>query len=168
MEKIESKRFNFEQSPIKEIYDILGVNNPKDIYFAYFKEDQNLMDKKDWDYNNSDLLINKVKQILDSIDDKELSGDEIIYKKKVLWLWYHHAISCAVWRYKDKIKAIEYSEKALGLQDENHQNQITRLLNFLVKDELEEAEKFVDIISDEVEKDTARYLINQYKIGKFF
>jgi hypothetical protein len=100
------------------------------------------------------------------VDPNTLTEEEKDWRQEILWFWYHHAISCAIWK-KDKAKAIEYSEKALSLQDENHPNKITKVLNLLVNDKIVAAEEFVKTI--DAEKDSAEGLVEDYKReGGFF
>jgi len=83
-------------------------------------------------------------------------------------MWYHHATSCALWKYGDKKSAIKYSEVTLDLQPDNHPNKITQLLYFLVRDEIGNAEKWAKSITEESEKTTTQYNIELYKKGDFF
>ncbi|MBI5400979.1 MAG: hypothetical protein HZB12_02600 [Candidatus Yonathbacteria bacterium] len=105
---------------------------------------------------------------MESIDPLTLMENERGWVQEILWFWYHHAISCAIWRYKDKEVAGVYAIKALENQSKDHPNEITKLFNFLVNDKLEEAEKLTEIIKEEPEKSTAVYLVKEYTEGRFF
>jgi hypothetical protein len=126
------------------------------------------MHTQSWDYNNSDLLVNKVKEILEPINPQILTEEERKWRQEILWFWYHHAISCAKDRYKDKDAAKKYAAKALENQTPDHPNQITRLLDLLINDKLEDAERWAGGITEEPEKSTATSLIEEYKNGLFF
>ena len=65
-------------------------------------------------------------------------------------------------RYKDKEKARVCATKALELQPEDHPNKITKLLDLLVNDKLEEARKWAENITEEPEKTTARETIEKW------
>lgn len=162
----EEKNNQIETSVMKNAYELLGADSPLNLSLLYTQEDQKLMKSQAWDYNNENLVINKVKNILENVDVEKLSSQEKEWRNEILWFWYHHAISCAIWRYKDKEKAKFYSSKALEFQD-NH-NQITKLLYFLVNNKIDEAEKWASEISDEAEKETASSLIKEFKNGQFF
>lgn len=172
MEKIpeqeKTEEFNFEKSPLKDAYVLLGARTPVELSNLYADEDQKLMHARAWDYNNSELVVNKVKRILESVDSETLTEDEQEWRLEILWFWNHHAISCALWRYKDKGAAQEYAAKALEYQPLGHPNQITKLLDFLVNDRVEDAQKWAETISEEPEKSTARSLLEDYKEGRFF
>lgn len=162
------KKFEITISPMREAYELLGAHTPLELSNLYSEEDQKLMKSQSWDYNDSNLVTNKIKNVLETVDISKLTNEEKDWRNEILWFWYHHAISCAVWKYKDKEKAKEYSSKALELQNKNHPNKVTKLLDLLVDDKTEEAEKWVNQISDQVEKETAASLIQQYKEGKMF
>ena len=154
-------------SPIKKIYALLKISNPNLLYEAYLNEDQKNITSKTIDYFDPKLIINKIKNILESIDPEKLSKQEKLERKLILWLWYHHAISYAIWGYKDKKMAMKYTSVALKYQPRNHPNKITRLLYLLVRDRLSEAKKWTQTIGKE-EKETAINLVNFYKEGGFF
>ena len=153
---------------MKDAYVLLGASTPLELNTLYDREDQKLMQGQAWDYNNPDLTINKVKRILEKVDATTLSGEEKEWRNNILWFWNHHAISCAVWRYKDQQAAQQFSEQALKFQSDDHPNQITKLLFFLTHGELDLAEEWLLQINDKVEKETAEYLIDTYKRGGFY
>ncbi len=157
-----------EKSPMKEAYKLLGAQTPFELFDLYDKEDQRLMKAGLWDYDNPNLIVNKIKNIIESIDINELTEEENEWRQEILWFWYHHAISCAIWRYKDKDKAKIYSAKAFQYHLNDNQNQITKLLDFLVNGQVKEAEEWAEKIQDEVEQKTASDLIKEYKEKGFF
>ena len=122
------ERFDIEKSPMKEGYVLLGARTPLELSNLYSEQDQELMKLGEWDYNNAELITNKVKNILEKIEPETLTEDEKIWRQEILWFWYHHAISCAVGRYKNKEAAQSYAAQALEIQPEDHPNKITRLL----------------------------------------
>lgn len=148
---------------MNEAYALLGAHNAPELSRLYTIEDQNLMKSGEWDYKNPSIVINKVKTILESIDPEKLSDTEAVWQQEILWFWYHHAISCAIWKYRDKQKAQEYAAKALQYQGEGHPNKITQLLDYLVNDKLKDAERWVADINEEPEKTTATDLLREYK-----
>jgi hypothetical protein len=162
------EKFDIEKSPAKEAYVLLSAKTPLELSNLYSDEDQKLMNSGAWDYGNPELLVNKVKEILESIDPQTLTDDEIDWRQEILWFWYHHAISCAIWRYRDRETAKNYVAKALDYQPAEHPNQITRLFDFLVNDKVAEAEQWAESIKEEPEKSTASLLVEEYKEGKFF
>jgi len=154
--------------PLRDAYSLLGARSPLELSNLYTVEDQKLMTTGTWDYNNPDLVVNKVKTILEAVDSSTLTENEKEWRQEILWFWYHHAISCAVGRYKDIGAAQRYAAQALEYQPEGHPNQITKLLYFLVRDEAEEAEKWAGSIQEEPEKTTAAELLEHYRAGLFF
>ncbi len=149
------------------IYKLLNATTPLEMSNNYTEEDQKLMKSGEWDYDNPDLITNKVKVLLEEIDPSTLSEDEADWRNEVLWFWYHHAISCAVGK-NDQVAAQDYAQKALDIQHPDHPNKITRLLYLLVNDKLEEAEEWAKAIDEEPEKSTSRNLIDHYIKERFF
>ena len=121
------------------------------------------MKSGEWDYKNQELVVNKVKDVLEGLDPAFLSEEEKEWRGEILWFWYHHAISCAIWHYHDKPAAIEFSNKALSYQSPEHPNKITKLLSLFVEGKMSEAEEWAKGIQNEVEKETAAYVIEDYK-----
>lgn len=152
---------------IKIAYKLFGVSEPLALHQAYCREDQRLFREKLWDYENSDLLINRTRRILEEIDPDTLTPDEEFWREEILWFWYHHAISCAIWK-RDRETACIYAEIALEYQTGCHPNKITRLLYFFVNDRIEEAIIWAKSILEEPEKSTAADLLEEYKQTKFF
>jgi len=159
------QQFNIENSPMREVYELLEASTPLELSQKYTKAEQPLFISQEWDYENPEQIQNKVKGILESTDPSILTEEEQDWRQEILWFWYHHAISCAIWK-KDKEKAREYSNKALELQDKNHPNKITKILNLLVNDKVDEAEEFVKTV--ETDREEAQGLIDDYKEGRFF
>jgi predicted Zn-dependent protease len=167
--------YNFENrieqdkpSSLARVYEMLHATTPLEMSNNYTEEDQKLLKSGAWDYDNSELITNKVKVLLEQLDDTDLTEDERFWKNETLWFWYHHAISCAVWSKQDKEAAQQYSKKALELQPDDHPNKITRLLSYLVCDQLSEAEEWAEKIKEEPEKSTAASLLSEYKERGFF
>ncbi|HEY4490187.1 MAG TPA: hypothetical protein VJC12_02945 [Candidatus Paceibacterota bacterium] len=160
--------FEIERSPLRAAYVLLAAKTPLGLSHRYSEEDQKLMKDGSWDYNNPNLVVNKVKEILEAVDSATLTEEEKEYWQEILWFWHHHAISCATWRYKDKEKAQFHAAKALEYQSENHPNTITKLLYLLINDKLEEAEEWASQIPIDLEKETADALVKEYKEKGFF
>lgn len=154
-----------ENSPIRDAYLLLGANSPGELYDKYLEQDQILFKSGAWDYNNPELIVNKIKDVLEKIGIENLSGKEKVWVNEILWFWNHHAISIAIGKYHDIEKAKDYAEEALKYQsnDLKHPNKITKLLFYLVNDKLEEAEKFAKDEIEEDEKEAATLLIESYK-----
>lgn len=161
-EQIKPKNFNPENSPAREAYRLLNASTPLELSNRYTEEDQKLMRAGTWDYNNSLLIVNVIKNILETLNPQELTEEEGEWRQEILWFWYHHAISCAVWRYKDILTAQKYVAKAIQLQPADHPNKITKLLDLLVNNKLEEAHKWADSITEEPEKSTALAVIEEW------
>lgn len=162
--------FEVENSPLREAYILLGAKTPLELHERYGVEDQILMKAGAWDYKDEGLVTNKVKSIVEQADSRLMSGDEHSWAQEILWFWYHHAVSCAVKKYKDKAAAQTFVAKALEIQsaDPGHPNKITKMLDLLVNDKISEAEEYIQTISEEPEKSTAESLIREYKDGLFF
>ena len=156
---------------MNKVYSLFGVNDTHALWEAYFSEDQR-RDPSDTPaeeklkrlYDNSDYILNKAKTLLEQIDEDSLTKDEKRVREEILWLWYHHGVSQAIWK-KDKQSAQAFAKKARSYECKN---QITDLLHFLVNDKLEEAKNWAKQINNKSEQETAEFLIREYEKGKFF
>ncbi|OHA90176.1 MAG: hypothetical protein A2665_01170 [Candidatus Zambryskibacteria bacterium RIFCSPHIGHO2_01_FULL_46_30] len=157
-----------DKSPLYKAYVLLGASDPRGLSDRYLEEDQKIVTSRISDYHDRKLITNKVKNILERIDTHTLSSDERHERRLIMWLWYHHAISYAVWGYKDKRRAQKYSSLALKYQPKNHPDQITRLLYLLVRDRFPEAERWGKTIKMRPEKTTALRLLKFYNERGFF
>ena len=155
---------------VQEAFSILGVTNFFDLSRAYTREDQKLFvpGMKDWNPRNPDLLINRIKSIMEKIDPNELDEEDAMWRTEILWFWYHHGISWAIWKDKDKVIAQVYADEALVLQGKNPTNRITKLLWFLVHDKLTEGRKWLEEKPDDPDHQTGLELIHEFEEGLFF
>lgn len=165
---IEDTGFDWQKSPLREAYRLLGANTPLQLSSRYTEEDQLLMEARAWNYNNPALITNQIKNIVEEVPKDALHPTERAWAEEILWFWYHHAISCAIWRYRDKDAAKVYAQKALEHQSTDHPNQITKLFDLLLNDKLDEAKKWAASIDDDVEAKTAADLISGVESGKWF
>jgi hypothetical protein len=157
-----------KRARLKNVLLLAGVKNAKELRRVYDEEDQRLMKAGEWDYDNNTLLINKIRQALNEIDWRSLNQKQREICEEIRWFWHHHAISCAIWKKKDRIKAKHHAGLACGYQPDDHPNKITLLLWWLVSDQLEQAYRWAETITEEPEKSTAQSLIEEYKRREFF
>ena len=151
---------------MEHAYALLGASTPLELSQRYSAVDQELMRTHQWDYENPELLTNQVKEILEGIKPEDLNEDELEWRDSILWFWYHHATSCAIFRHRNKQLALEFVEKALERQDPF--NKITELLHLLIQDKVGEAKAWVAAIHEDPEKTTASELIEEYEREKWF
>ncbi len=164
----DKEKIDTNKSSLKEAYLLLGTSSPHELYKKYLIEDQKIVTSKSSDYHDPKLITNKIKEVIEKADSKKLSKEERECRLDILWLWYHHAISYAIWGYKDKKCAEEYALQALKYQPKDNPNKITRLLYLLICDQLLDAEKWVKTINENPERTTALDLLKFYKDGGFF
>ena len=153
---------------VQRAFTLLGVTNFRDLSLAYTREDQKLMKVQDaWDDKDPTLITNQAKSILEGIDPSGLDEYDRVWWREIIWFWYHHAISCAVWKHKDRALAQQYADKAREIQGSlGHPNRITELLRLLVHNEVEEARDMVHGLRAEAY--AARRLLVEYERGEFF
>lgn len=126
-------------------------------------DDQRLMRSLEWDYE-VDALHTQIVNDLKRVPRKELVGDEKWQVEQVIWFWYHHATSCAIYRHNNRKKALNFVQKALQYQTRipDHENKVTLLLHLLLKGKLSEAKALVPTMhKDEIE--TGRELVEEWK-----
>jgi hypothetical protein len=168
----EQNSFNFEVSPLKDAYILLAAKTPMELFNAYNEIDRTTKKTTgDWDYTNSDLLINKVKELLEPIALEYLTEEEKEWRQEILWLWYHHATSSALFVHKDIQKAKEFVAKALDYQSEGNPNGITKLLSLLANGRLGDAEIWANALPDstddqKMEKQSALDIVTEYEEEK--
>lgn len=162
---------------MNEAFQLLGVTNFKDLSLAYTREDQKLMKSGKWDAHNPALITNRVKTLLEQIDPSNLRKSENEWRSEILWFWYHHAISYAIWKAKDRLLAQVYAIRALGFQavsqprEKGHRNRLTELFWHLVYDRVSEAKQWMAEMppgADPVEHANGLELIKEYERGEFF
>lgn len=174
MEK-QPQHFDIEKSPIREAYILLGANTPLELQNFYSDADQKLMKSGEWNYNNPNLITNKVKSVLEKVDGNFLTEGEKEWVQMILWFWYHHAMSIAMSKLRDKEKAKEFGAKAMELNPKDNDNKITEIYYLLLNEKLAEAEKLANSIPEGIlddgkpnpEPQTARELIEDYRKGLF-
>lgn len=157
--------------PLSEAYELLHASSPSELVRKFIEEDQRLIKAQEWDCMNPELVLNKVKEIVESVIDSgstlgDKDGDNDL--KTMLWFWYHHAIGYAIWDHKDRKSAVEFSTKALKYQTSDNPNQITRLLYFLTRDQVAEATALLEVMNNDQDKSTARGIMNEYLAGNFY
>lgn len=161
-------KFNRDKSVLHDVYHHFSASDPVELNNIYMEADQKLMYAEDWDYRNPDLLTNKIADMVEQVGVENVPDPkERYWISNMLWMWYHHAISCAIWRYKDKEAARRYAKRALELQPENHPNKITRLFYLLLHDKIDEAQNWAKKITTEPEKTTAKQILSEHKSGTF-
>ena len=151
------------RNPLRNVYAILNVSDAEEMHTAYTREDQRLMTSGEWDYNDPTLLINQVKEMLEATNPGLLTEHERTWREHTLWFWYHHAVSCAVERYKDRDTAKRYALKALEYHGADNPNRVTRLLYLLVDDDVASAERWVAEMAGNPDERTAIELLDEYK-----
>lgn len=160
----ELENFDWEKSPMAEAYRLLGAVEPQELHKKYCEVEQVAFKDGTWDYDNPDQIQNKAKEIIENADTSVMDEYELERRKRILWFWYHHAISVAGWK-KDKEKMKFFSEKAMEYEDES--NVLTRTMYLLVHDRIDEAEEWiksssVDPVSLE-DIETCKEMIENYK-----
>ncbi|MBP6858582.1 MAG: hypothetical protein KBC33_01985 [Candidatus Pacebacteria bacterium] len=151
--------------PIDAIYAQFGVRGAQELHIFTTKIDQHLMKSRRWDYKKEKLITNEIARILETIDRAGMNDEENEWVDEIIWFWYHHATSCAIFKHKDKVAAQGFAQKAIEYQQRwpDHPNKITWLLYLLVNDRHEEAEAWVKSLPpDHPEKSTAAGTMADY------
>ena len=158
------ERFNTKTSPMRDIYEQLDVVTPKELSDKFTELDQELMRNREWDYENDELVLNKLKEQLENVDAEELTDEESRWRNEILWFWYHHATSMALFGYKDDEQAGLFAEKALSYQADDHPNKLTKLLQILSSGDVVAAETYShNFVTKEPEKSSAIQALDLYR-----
>lgn len=173
---------NKKDSDIDSPLERFGISSLDEFQSKYFESDQELMKNGCFNYKDSSLLNNQMKDYLEEVNITQLSEQARQAQVEMLWLWYHHAAQDAKERYQENDKAIKFIDKALEYKKiSNIPNEITELLSLLYRDKFNEAEVYIKSMDDvkkeseqvdsieetiNYEKETAFQLFKYYKNKK--
>ncbi len=76
METLPEDDFEVEKSPLREAYMLLDASSPLELNKKYTEQDQLHYKAHTWDYENPSLVVNKVKDILETVDPAVLTDEE--------------------------------------------------------------------------------------------
>ena len=155
---------------IKKLQDIcyeFGVEDICELDRLNLEHDQRAIKEGLFDENDPDLLNNRIKDRLLKLDLETLEKQEKQVVQDILWLWYHHATTVAIWRDKDLPKARDLCKRATEYLYPEHPNRITPMIQMLLHGKIEEAKKWNTDEVNEVEKEYADHLLNEYEKGTF-
>lgn len=157
-----------ENRPIDVLCSLYGVSDVKLLARLSDAIDQHLMRESEWDYNKPECGNNKLVRELEKLDRTGMTLEENYWVNQIIWFWYHHAISCALFKYFDRSAAQAFAIRALEHQERlpDHPNRITRLLYYLVFGQHDKAQQWVQSFSlDDAEADTAEGLLLDYQMA---
>jgi len=132
----------------------------------YTSFDQPIFKNGRWNYDNPRLVVNKIKSSLEKIPDYCFDKRGLMWKREILWFWYHHAISVAI-NHGNLELAREFANQAVKLQGRNPCNQITRLLWHLVHGRIKQARRWFQT-GVKADQETAKEILRWYDQGYFF
>lgn len=152
---------------LQEICNEFGIKDLYELDKLHLKHDQKAIKGGFFNENDADLLNNKIKKRLLELDLEELEKQEKQIVQSTLWLWYHHATTVAIWRDGDLKKARKHCRRAMEYLYPEHPNRITPMIQMLLHGKIEEARKWNEEEVNEVEKEYAVHLLNEYEKGTF-
>ncbi len=164
-DSLEDNRTDFDpkDNTMSPLYGALGVSTPQELDALFTKLDQTEMKAGDYNYENEESLLNKIKKHLEGVDVETLTEEEVKWRNEMLWLWNHHATSMALFGHRDHEAAQEFVDKSLSHMPDDHPNKITRLLYFLSRGDVESAELWARNEVGENEQAAAQDAIQNYK-----
>ena len=140
----------------------------KSLHNIYVRSDRKLFPTGKFNYDDSRLLVNRIKRALEVLPDEHFSGErDFEWKREILWYWYHHAISVAVFCRGDLFQARLFADLALWFQGRNPSNKITRLLWHLVHGRVKQAKRWFREGVKSPDRGTGRAVLHWYKQGHF-
>lgn len=147
-----------DEFKVKDVYELNKLN---------LKHDQKAIKEGFFNEKDPNLLNNRIKEKLLKLNLRELEKQEKELVQSILWLWYHHATTIAIWKDKDLSKAKKLCKKAMKYLYPNHPNKITPMIEMLLHGKIEEAKKWNKEEVNEAEKEYANHLLSEYKKGTF-
>ena len=126
--------------------------------------DQERMKSGMWDYKNTTSLNTRIVRDLERVTRSDLTEDERWRVEQMIWMWYHHAVSCAIYKYKDREAALGFVRKALEYQKRipNHPNKITSLFLLLLNGKIRKAWESMKRMG-RIERNTAQDIISEWE-----
>lgn len=144
-----------------------GVEDVYELAELYRQRDQENILNQIYDITNDSLVHNAIKNALLSIGLSDLPDDEQKMVKDILWLWFHHAATIALWQQHDLLLARTYCDTALLYLYPEHPNRITPMLGMLLHGDIDGAKKWAREEVGEIEREYADYLLAEYEKGTF-
>ena len=97
-----SSKKNRSPNESKRAFDLLGVNDFHSLNYAYTLEDQRL--------GKAEIGMTKTRSssrigygiFLKASIPWHATENDRVWWRVILWFWYHHAISCAIWKRKNR------------------------------------------------------------------
>ncbi len=153
-EDFENKKINENAKFKEELKKLIGSDEY--FYNAFLEYDQKL----NWNYEDETLVTNKIKNLLEGIDESLESEKFREEKYHTLWLWYHHASQYAFFEKGDREKAREFIKEALKYHEPlNHPNQMTEFLSYIYEGNFSQAKNHLSKMSG-VELESAKAILN--------
>ena len=116
------KQPSIEKNERAQILKKYGASDMRDLHLRiYMDEDQMRMKNLAWDYKDASSLVNRIYLDCKNLDESKLDESDSMWLRETLYFWNHHAVSCALGRYKDYKAAREFVDAALFYQDKDHQ-----------------------------------------------
>ena len=158
---------NRAEVQLNRICKKFGVSDVYELAQLHLKHDQESVQQEVYDLEDLSFTQNKIKEALLKIDIAMLETREQRVVKSILWLWYHHATTIAVWQKNDIQLAIHYCDLALSYLYPEHPNKITPMLYMLLHNRLRHAQRWAEDQVGDNERAYAEHLIAEYKKGTF-
>lgn len=147
---------------LNNLFALTGTTNLRELSDKYDAADQQLMVANLWDYTDPTLLPNQIRRLLEQLDTTALNHDDKYWRNEMLWFWYHHAVSCALFKHDDIVAARFFSSEALKRQPDSHPNKITQLLYLLAHNQINAALTWLNAIEDEEERRSGEEIFSAY------
>ena len=136
------------KNTIRNILKEFNVRDVYDLSELHLAIDQQQIKTDTFKLHSKKNINNRIKNALETLDIRKIkNSDEQEVVKDILWLWYHHACTIAIWKKGDIKAGKRYCKKALSYLYEGHPNKMTWLIMLLLEGKIDEAKKWV---SDEV------------------
>jgi hypothetical protein len=129
--------------------------------------DQDLVRRNAFSLTDKTLINNQIKDDLLTINFQSLPEHEMNVVKNILWLWFQHATTIAIWKERNLDLARELCTKAISYLYPSHPNKITYMIDMLLRDDVVGARRWLVSEVNDVEKEYGEYLLKEYEKGVF-
>lgn len=156
-----------KRTTLSKVCKEFQVQDVYELSHIFLEYDQQAIKNETFNGYDSSTTLNKIKNCLLLLDLEAMDSEERKTVQNMLWLWFHHATTVAIWKEKNIPRARELCQIALQYLFPEHPNKITPMIWMLLSKDIEGAKKWNETEVGPHEKKYAEHLLDEYKKGVF-
>jgi hypothetical protein len=155
------------QTTLDRICKKFGCSDVYELNALNLSYDQELVRRNAFSLIDKTFTNNQIKEDLLGVDVSYLPEFERRVVQNMLWLWFQHATTVAIWKESNLDLARELCARAVSYLYPTHPNKITYMIDMLLRHDVEGAKKWLGSEVSEVEREYGEYLLKEYEKGVF-